>query len=312
MLAIDNLVITGSNGFVGQCLLDYFEAQEYSNRPGKIVTLNRTDNSKKVLSRYPNLNIEYHIADLSKPWTLEISDAFLINLAADGSENAYTENASKLFIQIGAQCADWILHNKPKGVFHASSGAAYGIEALNISNIEQSSNKISTLKDSFIKSRLAVEDSLSIVAKKISNQITVGRLFSFVGPNILNKRQYAVSDFIHSAIEHGEIIVNGNPNTVRSYLHESDLSEWIVKSLFVNYPSSPISIGSSISVRISELAEFIASATGAQVTYLNPNAPGDAYVPDNVSTLERLGVSESKNWQDAVIECIEIAREFRN
>jgi nucleoside-diphosphate-sugar epimerase len=312
MTSIDNLVITGSNGFVGQSLLSYIAGLSIDEQPRKIITLNRADLSKEVLSKYPNLNIEYRITDLALPWAFEISNVYLINLAADGSTNAYSENASKLFTTIGNHCADWIQQNVPVKVFLASSGASYGVVPLAINNEAKENVETLATKETFIKSRLTVENVLTKVAEKENTKIIIGRLFSFVGPNILKKPQYALSSFIHGAIKNKKITVIGNPNTVRSYLHETDMSNWIFRSFQEENPVTILSIGSSIKVRISELAEFIATATGAEVEYLNPNAPGDIYIADNASTLESLGVTETKKWQDAVIECIEIAKELKN
>lgn len=312
MQAIDNLIITGSNGFVGESLLSFISRQGQSEQPRKIITFNRSDKSKEILSKYPNLNIDYRLVNLMQPWTFDIPNAHLINLAADGSMNAYSENASELFTTIGRQCVEWIRNNKPLKVFHASSGASYGIVSLTPNNDRKNYTENLQPKGLFIKSRLTVENALSNIAIEENLNIVIGRLFSFLGPNILNKTQYAVSSFIHSAIKKRVITVNGNPNTVRSYLHESDMSDWILKSLQIENHLELISIGSSIEVCISELAEFIASATGADVDYLNPNAPGDKYIADNASTLERLGVRETKNWQDGVMECIEIAKGSKN
>jgi nucleoside-diphosphate-sugar epimerase len=159
---------------------------------------------------------------------------------------------------------------------------------------------------------LTVENILNSVAEELGTEIVIGRLFSFVGPSILGKTQYAVASFINDAIEHNSIKVKGNPNTVRSYLHESDMSNWILRSLHLDNPAKLVSIGSSIEVSISKLAEFIATATGAKIEYLNPNAPGDTYTADNAATLESLGVTETKYWQDAVIECIELVKGQKN
>jgi nucleoside-diphosphate-sugar epimerase len=312
MTVIDNLVITGSNGFVGQSLLSYIAGLSFDEQPRKIITLNRADLSKEVSLKYPSLNIEYHVTDLALPWAFKISNAYLINLAADGSANAYSENASKLFTTIGNHCADWIQQNVPVKVFLASSGASYGVVPLATSNDAKENVEALGAKETFIKSRLTVENVLTKLAEKENTKIIIGRLFSFVGPNILKKPQYALSSFIHGAIKNQKIIVIGNPNTVRSYLHETDMSNWIFRSFQEENPVTVLSIGSSIRVRISELAEFIAMATGAEIEYLNPNAPGDIYIADNASTLESLGVTETKKWQDAVIECIEIAKELKN
>ena len=312
MSTIENLVITGSNGFVGRSLLDYIACLSLEEQPRSIITLNRTDQRKEIKSRYPKLNIEYRITDLARPWSFRVPNSHLINLAADGSANSYNESATELFNTIGAHCAEWIRDNKPIKVFHASSGVCNGI--IKLANSELDITNVGTLvpKETFIKSRLTVENALSRLAEKENSEIIIGRLFSFVGFNILSKMQYALPSFILGAVNNRKISVNGNPNTIRSYLHESDMSDWIFRSLQAENPLAIISIGSSIKVRISELAEFIAMETGADVEYLNPNAPGDIYFADNTSTLESLGVSETKNWQDAVVECIEKVKGLKN
>jgi len=312
MYAIDNLVITGSNGSVGKSLLRYLDALSLEERPRKIITLNRTDHSKEVLANYPNLNIVYWLEDLEQPWAFEISNAHLINLAADGSSQAYSEDASKLFTKIGTNCAEWIRQNNPVKVFHASSGASFGVVPLMTKGDPHEKFGASASKEKFIESRLTVENILNSLAKEIGTEIVIGRLFSFIGPSILGKTQYAIASFINDAIRHNSIAIRGNPNTIRSFLHEADLSNWILMSLRVENPPKLVSIGSSIEVSIAELADFIATATGAKIEYLNPNAPGDIYTADNAATLESLGVAETKYWQDAVIECIAMAKEQKN
>ena len=312
MLAIDQLVITGSNGFVGQSLLSHLDSLSSDEQPRKIILLNRTDQSNVVLSNYQRLDIEYRLIDLEQPWTFEIPNAHLINLAADGSANAYSESASKLFVKIGTNCARWVKQNRPIKVFHASSGASLGVVPL-LSNVKpKNDERVFEVKEKFIESRLSVEGILTNLAEDEGLDIMIGRLFSFIGPNILNKSQYAVTSFIRGAVEQGLILVKGSPNTVRSYLHETDMSTWILRSLQSAKSPRIFSVGSSVKVTISELAEFIATATRAKVEYLNPNAPGDIYTAENALTIESLGVTETKNWQDAVIECIEIAKGQKN
>ena len=72
MQAIDNLIITGSNGFVGESLLSFISRQDLDKQPRKIITFNRSDKSKEILSKYPNLNIDYRLANLMQPWTFDI------------------------------------------------------------------------------------------------------------------------------------------------------------------------------------------------------------------------------------------------
>ena len=309
----DTLVITGSNGFVGQSLIQYIDKLTPDLVPEKIVTINRNKNVIEHSSLKSKIEFEDIQFDLCKPWDFEIANARVINLAADGSENSYTDMASERFFMISENLSNWAIRNKPKSVFHASSGACYGIVPLRIPSIDEPfSTKPISKKDSFIRARLQSEKLLQNVLPDRDIKLVIGRLFSFVGPTLLQKKQYAISSLINSAITSNKVVVNGNPATVRSFLHEVEMSSWIYKALNIDVQSSLLSIGSAIGVRISELAELIALVTGTHVEYANPTAFGDIYVADNSSTLERLGVSETKNWQDGVMECIEIAKGSKN
>jgi nucleoside-diphosphate-sugar epimerase len=312
MSPIDTLIVTGSNGFVGMSLLGYLNEISLEERPRRIVTFNRSIKAQNDSSYYSNLKIENRIADLTKPWKFDIPNAYLINLAADGSANSYSETASQLFLSVGQNAAEWIKKNRPCRVFHASSGAVQKSE-LSPSNIHDAKNMENWIKkQSFIKSRLAVENLLTTLSRQENIEIIVGHLYSFIGSNILAKTQYAVSSFIHGAVKNKRIFVEGSPKTTRSYLYQDDMSKWIIRSLQVEKPVNPIVIGSSKIVQMSELAEFIATVTDSEVEYLNPSAPSESYIADNAATLECLEVIESKKWQDAVLECIDFVKESRN
>lgn len=313
MNSIDTLLITGSNGFVGQSLLEYVENLSEHELPKRVVTVNR-NNSKKISPTLAS-KIEFHEIqfDLSKPWDFEVENATVVNLAADGSETSYSSTASESFVSISNNLSNWAIRNKPRTIFHASSGACYGIVPLKIEEDEKpSSREAESKKDSFIRARLQSENLLRGVLKNENIEIVIGRLFSFVGPKILEKKQYAVSSLIDSALRSNRVLVKGNPETIRSYLHEEDMSHWIYKALHLENQTKPLSIGSSVKVRLSELADFIANATKTHVEYNDPASYGDIYVADNSETLECLGVTETKNWQDSVIQCIEAAKGAKN
>ena len=313
MNSIDTLLITGSNGFVGQSLLQYIEDLAETELPKRVITVNR--NKSKVISYNLSSKVEFHDIqyDLSKPWDFQLENATVVNLAADGSESSYTSIASESFVSISNNLSNWAIRNKPRRIFHASSGACYGIVPLKMEvDDNRSSRDAKSKKDSFIRARLQSENLLRGVLQNENIDVVIGRLFSFVGPKLLEKKQYAVSSLIDCALMSKKVLVKGNPETVRSYLHEEDMSHWIYKALHLGYQTKPLSIGSSIKVRLSELADLIASETNTHVEYENPASYGDVYVADNSETLERLGVTETKNWQDSVIQCIEVAKGAKN
>jgi len=308
---IEKLIITGSNGFVGESLLDFIAQMSQSERPKRIFLVNRSDRSAEVFKKFPNLNIEYLISDLADEWKFQIPNAHLINLAADGGIGAYNQASSDLFESIGRKMCEWIVRNKPINSFHASSGACFGIKYLPINSEVGADISRINLKDEFMQSRLKVENQILSLVNRNDVSVRIGRLFSFGGKNLLKKQQYAFSSFVNGAVNDGKVVVTGNPNTIRSFLHESEMSSWILKSL-TNRSKNVLSIGSGLSVSIGELAEFVANETGAEVEYLGLGTLGDVYVAENSATLTELEVIEEINWRETVRECVQIAKEMKN
>jgi len=127
---------------------------------------------------------------------------------------------------------------------------------------------------------------------------------------MLLRKQYAVSNFVATALRNREIRVRGNPNTVRTYLDQSDLGSWLLRILEVNNPtSSPVlDVGSEVPVKIQELAEFVSGETGAAIVYEPTSEVADVYVPDTTRTRELYRVAENVVWQDSVSRMIRLAR----
>jgi nucleoside-diphosphate-sugar epimerase len=115
-----------------------------------------------------------------------------------------------------------------------------------------------------------------------------------------------------SAIDSGVIAVKGDPQTLRSYLHQETMAQWILAELTHRTPTTDLQIGSTIPVSILELAEYIATKANARVHYPLEYEPGDKYIPTNSNTPTKLGLTEGKGWKSAVDEMIESLRMGQN
>jgi nucleoside-diphosphate-sugar epimerase len=202
---------------------------------------------------------------------------------------------------------DWISRQEREiKLFHASSGACFGYKPLIPGSESVDSKKI------FIQARIKVEDNLREFCSQQKFPFSIGRLFTFTGNNLLSKNQYAVTAFINSALSGNRIQVLGDPLTIRSYLHQDSMSEWILAALATNEINSCYQIGSNEAVTIGQLAEFISLETGAKIDYSKEPSSGDIYIPDNTETRIKLGVEEGKGWKEAVLEMIAKARMLNN
>jgi nucleoside-diphosphate-sugar epimerase len=298
------LIVTGSNGFVGQSFLEYLVSNNCEFVPRKILLVNRKEAvyPKKLTNLF---DVETINIDLTAKWKFGGDHSFLLNLAADGSANAYSSEASSKFMKIGDRLIEWTKNYNPEKVIQASSGACYGIKA--IGEIESNSSQnleYYQKKDLFIKARTYVENKLLDQSRLNNRQVTILRLFSFIGPNILKKDQYAVSSFIKSALTKGIINMTGNPNTVRSYLHEKEMSNIIALSLKIKDNGLILPVGSLKAVKLIELAEFIAKETKSKIHIEGNGIFGDIYLPSNMAFFSKLGFKERIHWKDSVVECI--------
>jgi len=300
MEQIDSLLITGSNGFVGQSFLNFLSNLPKEMIPKEIFLVNRNPPIRSTSNSLNKISFNEVQADLTLPWKFDFKVSHILNLAADGSQSSYTSESAKTFVQIGKNLSDWIKFSRPKVLVHASSGACFGMKPITLNN------DVYQDKSKFIKSRLQSEEYIINSCNEINIRKVVARLFTFIGPQLLNKKQYAISSFIYDAVSNDVINVKGNKNTIRSYMHESTMSMWLYNCLINPNAKNIVSIGSSDPVTIAELAEYISKLTGAVINYLHPNAPGDRYVAINAREKQFLDLDEGVNWRQSVQECIDL------
>ena len=110
------------------------------------------------------------------------------------------------------------------------------------------------------------------------------RLFAFAGPGFPLNQEYAFADFVRLALANKSIVIRGNPQTRRSYMHPLDMTQWILQ-VWLNIDSiglNPTHIGSSVPVSIFDLATQIAQYFGSNdVQSLSSAYPEEEwYVPE--------------------------------
>jgi nucleoside-diphosphate-sugar epimerase len=304
--AVDSILITGSNGFVGRSVVEYLGKFDKSLLPREVILVTRKGLAYKIPENLKPLSriIEQ---DLLDDWQFDANPTHIINLAADGSRSPYSQESSDSYLLLNRNLVDWISKQESElKIFHASSGACFGYKPLAPGSEYVDRKKI------FIRARIRVEDILLEFSSRQKFSLSIGRLFSFTGNNLLSKNQYAVTTFIKSALSRNRVEVLGDPLTVRSYLHQDSMSEWILRALIANEMNSCYQIGSNEAVTIGQLAEFIALETGAEIAFSKEPASGDIYIPDNTETRIKLGVEEGKGWEEAVLEMIAEARLLNN
>lgn len=299
---VESLLITGANGFVGRSIIDQIAKVDSHLLPREIFLVTRRGLTFELPIK---LNVITKVLnhDLTQKWHFDKEVSHIINLAADGSKSCYSATANDTFNSIVTNLVLWVsTFRKSPRIFHASSGVCSGIRSL--SELSASFNP----KSSFAQNRLDAELALKRASSEFGFELSIGRLFTFSGTHILTKDQYAISNFIKSAITNNSIKIIGDPNTVRSYLHQDAMANWILQALICKKTYTNLEIGSSEMVTLRELAEFVAHKTAASISFPTNPQRGDIYLPNNQATKDKLGVSEGKNWKMAVEEMLSVER----
>jgi dTDP-glucose 4,6-dehydratase len=304
--SVESLLITGTNGFVGRSIVNQLSKLAPSQLPKRLVMASRAGLNFELPTNLEPLTTLVN-QDLTAEWSIDGEISHVINLAADGSKAPYSDQANQIFKDICRNFSKWISQQEqPPRVFHASSGACYGRVPLKIEK------EISYKKEDFALNRIEAEQILMESAQEYKYDLNIGRLFTFSGTFLLNKSQYAITDFVRNGVRGNDLYVSGDPRTVRSYLHQDAMAEWILASLVRPNLNSILQIGSNDEVTIQELAEYVAKKTSVNVRYSQTVEPGDIYLPRNLETRTKLGVEEGLSWQIAVDEMIEAVRADTN
>ena len=250
------LTIIGGSGFVGKSLIDF------SNKKGllrwKINKLICVSRKKISLKRKGNITkIKYLTADIKKLKKLSKTD--LIIFAVNTNNKSNDIKAAKKFVLLIKK-----LPKKTKILF-TSSGAIYG--------------KIKN-KKKYAETKKIIENMFINLGSNGYN-VSIARMFTFIGKRILDDKNYAISQFINSGLKKKPIEVKTKSKIYRSYMHSDDMIRWILTILSKSNSKCPIyNVGSNESISIQNLAKLVGQIFKTTVKIKQPSDKKiERYVP---------------------------------
>ena len=250
------LTIIGGSGFVGKSLIDF------SNKKGllrwKINKLICVSRKKISLKRKKNFTkIKYIKADIKRIKKLNKTD--LVIFAVNTNNKINDIEAAKKFVLLIKK-----LPKKTKVLF-TSSGAIYG-------KIKNKKRYAETKK---IIEKIFIDLGLN------GYNVSIARMFTFIGKRILDDNNYAISQFINSGLKKKPIQVKTRSKIYRSYMHSDDMIRWILTILSKSSSKCPIyNVGSNESISIQNLAKLVGRILKTTVKIKKPsNKKIERYIP---------------------------------
>ena len=142
---------------------------------------------------------------------------------------------------------------------------------------------------------------------KLAYNIVILRMFTFIGPSILNQN-YIPSIFKEKIMKEKKININGPVNTYRSYLDEKDMVEWMIKIFKKNSKNFDIyNFGSEKAIRIYDLAAKMTNKKKRKkIVLLNKSNKIDYYVPSVVKLKKCFNLKEKVNLNKSIFKLMKI------
>ena len=146
-----------------------------------------------------------------------------------------------------------------------SSGAVYGEQPQHITSITEDnlSFQDSLNNDIYGNSKRRAEEL--ILDHGEIKRVSIARCFSFLGPFMHFNQQFAIGNFIKSALEGHQINLNSDGTSIRTFLYAADFSVWILKILLRGRNKLIMNVGSDFEINIKEVASLVSKLMGNNI-----------------------------------------------
>ena len=300
------IVITGASGFIGSWIssLLYVANLELSLNMNLFFLVGKSNelllNKTEGKVKWKSINFEKNHFDLNFNYTHAIHCSTPSNVHS-GSQNSTSANAvatnSLRSLLVDAKNSKIV----PK-LMHLSSGSVYegSHDYKNISVSEFTAIKSETSRNSYDETKISLEEEINNAAARGLIVGSSPRLFAFYGPRLALDAHFAIGNFMQNAINREPIKIQGNPNTIRSYMYPTDLLNFLVRIL-VDPESGSLNIGSSKPRTLYETARSIGDVFGISriETSANKNEL-TSYFPSTEKVEERYDYCEKMVFETGI------------
>ena len=297
------LLFIGGTGFLGKSFFDYLNSSKFKKKEiFEIIILSRR--KKKISSKIKISFINKNIVNLK---SIPVTDyiIYAVNSKNDKENIDGILNFKSLLNE---------KHKKTKILF-TSSGAVYGkinkIKKIKESDLVSIQNvqKFKGYKRKYAISKIKMEKEFKIISKNGFN-VSVARLFSFVGNRILKNKNFAITNLINQAKNKNIKVIklNDTKDVYRGYMESNELIKWLFKILIrSNKDFNIYNVGSDEAITIENLAKLIGKKFNKTIykKKRKNNKDVDYYVPSILKAKKDLNLNINIKIDNSINKLLE-------
>ncbi|WP_413287833.1 NAD-dependent epimerase/dehydratase family protein [Bdellovibrio sp. HCB337] len=313
------IFLSGGTGFVGTWLLESFlYANQALSLQAKMVVLSRDPDV--FFKKHPHLKDEKSLAfikgDVRSFAEPEGAFDYAFHAAVDPAASLGGSQALDAF-DVSVAGTKRVLElcktKKVKKVLFVSSGAVYGKQPADITHVEETyagAPDLSKSSSMYGEGKRVGELMSRQYGQTYGFDVSIARLFAFVGPGLPLDGHYAVGNFIRNILSGENICIKGDGSAKRSYMYASDMAIWLWHILFRGESFAAYNVGSDKELSILQLAKKIISIENPKLEVVvqgasTGNLSGDLYVPSVKKAASDLGLRLSVPDDAALKKTIE-------
>jgi len=314
-LANRRVFMTGGTGFVGKWLLaTLLHANARLGLACRVTVLSR--NPREFAATFPHLAlasgvdlIEGDVRTFTQPnGTYDT----VLHAATDVVAKSAPEATFDTCVDGTRRVLEFADRIGASNLLLVSSGAVYGRQPPELTGVPETYNGAPDPllpTSAYGEGKRAAEWLAGALAARSSVQVKIARCFAFVGPYLPVDKQFAIGNFMGSALRQEDVVIEGDGTPYRSYLYAADMAAWLWAVLFRGRSGTAYNVGAEESLSIIQLARRVNELAGAHtgIQILRPplaGSPAERYVPDTRRARAELGLPEALPLDDAIVRTL--------
>ena len=309
------LLITGGTGFIGVWLTELLAFLNDRHRLDAHVIL-LSSQAHTLSARAPHLvhrpDVTLIQQDVRRVMELPDEVGWIIHAAGTPDNRQHASDPLRV-MQVIANGTASVLEATTrlpdlKKFMNISSGLVYGAQPWDMAGIPEESFyglDCCSLAAAYPEAKRFAETLCAAYRNQHRLPIVNARPFAFIGPYQLLDRPWAINNFIRDALQGGSIRIQGDGETVRSYMYASDMAWWLLHILVQGTVGLSYNLGSPHAVTLARLAEMIASDFLVRPRVLlgvssDQHPRRSRFVPDVSLAQNTLGLKQTVDLETAI------------